>query len=476
MDNLVFLKELDSTRNTDREILVAQEALFEAIVMKGDIVVITFNQLTDSMAFTYPIETNEYYDEFISLLRMGKIRISRFGKLRTASQYMQRSLEKCIEDNKVNGFSDKTNTFIFSGLPIKRTDNGLLEIFRDALKYSDPGILDEYKDDEGKPLAKARRDYLWRFINLLLEISKLEEANNPPKVTSTPDINVYDYVMQNISEYVSQNENCAKSFTSEQIESAARILRDSRKYPNMPAKNPGRSDWYDYFLTLPEDEEVLLAEAIIDMSYNFTLERSINGIHLDYEEDSLMKHFVECLDQYWKEYKEIPGFHTFHKEDDDAMSEKQKAVIGDVVRTSLELPHWDTAVRLLREIDELRKKNKLKLTWSEWMNQCRSKRISTVALYVITFAVVQYIANLIQGLIEDFIELLLGGNGVMHVILVLICNLVFPVLIFGLITSLLSEKLGLVDILESFRMFSTGIKDQKILKRFAAGERASNRL
>ena len=46
MKRLVYLYELDSVRNSKKEIVLGQQALFEEIV-KGNTVVLSYNQLTD---------------------------------------------------------------------------------------------------------------------------------------------------------------------------------------------------------------------------------------------------------------------------------------------------------------------------------------------------------------------------------------------------------------------------------------------
>lgn len=50
---LVYLFELDSVRNSKAEIIKGQQALFEEIVMNGNQVVLSFNQLTDSDEFLF---------------------------------------------------------------------------------------------------------------------------------------------------------------------------------------------------------------------------------------------------------------------------------------------------------------------------------------------------------------------------------------------------------------------------------------
>ena len=64
--------------------------------MNGNQVVLSFNQLTDSEAFLSILENEEAYEEMIGLFRCGALRVSQFGRFRTASQYIQNAIDKCI--------------------------------------------------------------------------------------------------------------------------------------------------------------------------------------------------------------------------------------------------------------------------------------------------------------------------------------------------------------------------------------------
>ena len=57
----VYLFELDSVRKTDEEIEVAQNALLDEIVLNGNVVVMTYNQLVDSRGF-FSLLCNEKYE------------------------------------------------------------------------------------------------------------------------------------------------------------------------------------------------------------------------------------------------------------------------------------------------------------------------------------------------------------------------------------------------------------------------------
>ena len=78
MDELVYLFELDSVRNSTEEIRRAQWALFRETVLKGNRVVLSFNQLTDSEGFLWAVRDPESYRTMLSLFSMGVLKYSRF--------------------------------------------------------------------------------------------------------------------------------------------------------------------------------------------------------------------------------------------------------------------------------------------------------------------------------------------------------------------------------------------------------------
>lgn len=171
---LVYLFELDSVRNSKAEIIKGQQALFEEIVMNGNQVVLSFNQLTDSEAFLSILENEEAYEEMIELFRCGALRVSQFGRFRTASQYIQNAIDKCIGKD--------SDAFLFSGLPVKCTDTELLTKIKDALAFGDLTLLEEIRDKY--PVGSTdwkRLEYIQRYIRMILILSMEKLAMNPEK-------------------------------------------------------------------------------------------------------------------------------------------------------------------------------------------------------------------------------------------------------------------------------------------------------
>ena len=79
MDELVYLFELDSVRNSPQEILRAQWAMFREVALKGNRVVLSFNQLTDSEGFLCGVRDPKLYPHLAALFEMGVLKYSRFA-------------------------------------------------------------------------------------------------------------------------------------------------------------------------------------------------------------------------------------------------------------------------------------------------------------------------------------------------------------------------------------------------------------
>ena len=97
MNKSVYLYELDSVRNSKEEIQYAQERMFREIILNGNQVILTMNQLADSRAFLAAIENENTFEPFFELCQMGVIRISQYGTLRTPSQYFQGKIEEFLK-------------------------------------------------------------------------------------------------------------------------------------------------------------------------------------------------------------------------------------------------------------------------------------------------------------------------------------------------------------------------------------------
>lgn len=320
----VYLFELDSVRKTDLEIEIGQKALYHEIVDNGNTVVLTYNQLVDSRAFfSLLTDHNEnkgkkktgkrkncpgsnYRQSFIELFKNGAIRVSQFGDIRTVSQYIQRS----VEDDK---------HFIYSALPMKYQQKRLTAIVERSLRYSDLTEIQRYIDNKGEDARKNCQllfaesidgrevestltyeeeirilENLKNFLSTILRISAMTEIYVPPRdpeeyrdlhlpqiLNLALDIQANDTsysqyftdavnLIRQLSCFQEANEN--RSLYHEEIRKKA-LENRKKALENSSSENQAEMEIYQ------------LAEAIIDISYNYACEISICNIskHYDFE-------------------------------------------------------------------------------------------------------------------------------------------------------------------------------------------------
>lgn len=118
MNKNVYLFELDSVRKTKEEIERGQQALYSEIVKNGNRVILSFNQVVDSIALLNIIKDDFAYKVLKTLFERGRIKISRFKNFRTASQYLVHAIDTNLDN--------KTNCFIFSAIPVKKEQKKII--------------------------------------------------------------------------------------------------------------------------------------------------------------------------------------------------------------------------------------------------------------------------------------------------------------------------------------------------------------
>lgn len=348
-ERVVYLHELDSVRNSAGEIYHAQRAMFEEIVSNGSKVVLSFNQLTDSRAFMSLIQDDRSYKWIRELFREGTLRVSLYGNVRTASQYVQNALNKCLESS---------NVFYFSALPLKSTETNLIGRMLESLKFDDITLLQEkYEENEnelfadsdrgGKSVPMSRKDrvkFLTRYLEMILFISQERLAANPPKkqpgsknfytymtaarkilsVSSNPsyieaekelaraESMIGDSIGEKVSDVYGKIQSLKSSEHENDEEAKKEIAALNKKMS--PALN--RSVWYKLLRKIYSEnpsayETLSIAEAAVDICYNIQVEDSVNNVLKHYHEDDPKDFAAEFL-QRLSEYVN-PGNGAVHK-------------------------------------------------------------------------------------------------------------------------------------------------------------------
>lgn len=471
MNRLVYLYELDSVRNSEAEVVLGQQALFRETVLRGNSVVLSFNQLTDSYAILSLLREEGSYEALLALFRLGAIKISKYGRIFSASQYIQNALQKCLGAND--------DSFVFSCLPVKTSEHELLQIIYESLAYSNMeklrSMLRACKQSictaqtlEERTLLEAERErltFIIRYVQLLLIISMEKLANNPARKTSgTSLIDCIHWFMtvysslpwrEGLQPIVEQGVCYLKQIERQLTEAGQTSFLNNR------------SRWIEALaleaegLSVELKRQRFMANAILDICYNVTIENSICGISTTYQlyEASMGTVFVEQLSRYWQLYEEKRHDFLLHS----------KMILHQASSSEV---RWDTAVRTLENVygkgvrteeeqvtlieaaapreeslfDEQDMANELR-QWQGKIARSMAKRFFLTLGYIGLFLLIEMGLNQMDNyfshlnILPDVVYSVLG------------------IVLFGLIGSIISQKTNVPDILECTYDLGVGCGD-----------------
>lgn len=461
----IYLFELDSVRNSEKEVAMGQAALFREIAVNGNTVVLTYNQLSDSAAFWAALKDEVTYNAVMELCRLGMIQVSLFAGQRTAAQYILGHIRECTR--RLNALRDGGSTgqqqFYFSLIPLDADDGNMLEDLYHAIQYSDVQLLKE-KAQENIEQAE-RYTFLYRYAELILMLSRSDTANHRQKHGD----------LKTMLDYLEQVE---RSFPPREtagidavIARAAAALR--RVSAGMSREElQRRSVWYKLLDAEPFSEEIGAAEAVIDLCYNYTLEESISGVekrYTDGDAESFLAQFRVDMDAYWS--SAVRGAHVFHRLD-EARKNAQTDFAG-----SAALPDWSMALELVRRnVDYARKHGESsapdvrgkdpaerlayqKQQWSRLTKRSLRYRLLLAGMYAIAFVIISYLLNGLQELLTGSLE---TGIGIVGKLLLDFLSIA----VFGIASSVLFTRFGLPDILETVESIIHGVRENRMLAEF----------
>ena len=147
LNRYVYLSDLDSVCNSQEEIKYAlDKTLYENIVLNGDIVVLSFNQLADSNFIISFLNDNVMKEVLINLFECGRIVVSKYKSkdiiISSAVRYIMQQIDKQIKSLELS----ENNDFIFSAINCLNIENNkqkiiILTILKETLIYNDLNYL-----------------------------------------------------------------------------------------------------------------------------------------------------------------------------------------------------------------------------------------------------------------------------------------------------------------------------------------------
>ena len=479
MNQFIYLHELDSTRLSRREVLAGQDAMFYQIVNKGNCVVVTYNQLTDAPSFLYPLKWQETYQQMLQLFENGSIKVARYidrtpggglRETRTAAQYVLHAVSKAL-----GAVEQGADTFIFSALPVKRNNRPMLETLRDAIQFSDPARIEDLVAIAQDPTRRSDWDalgiadislsdleYILRYVRLILHLSQEPLSHISAKSIDDPISLLPDYLSAALAAEPSPSEHPSlyPHFTS-----ACALLR--RLKEEIPAsKQFSRSPWLAPLLDMAEEatEEdlptILLAEAIINLCYNYTVEENIRDISKRYGSltDGFLPDFIQRLDAFWQE--SLAGLHIFN--------DKQSSDLGISPR---ELPNWALAVSTRNETARLRSLPTQPIENADalWRRRSRwglQKKLLSSLIYLPLFLLLEWAINFLETLLTEPNAISLPTwEHLLPLLLSAACTTFF----LGLISGWISRRMTIPDIADTLSNVWHSMRDLFSLRRVQNG-------
>ena len=135
----VYLFEMDSARTSADQVKLAVRALYHETIAARNIVVLSYNQVVDSIPFISMLKEQDSFEDIFHLFELGYLKINQYGTVRTIIQYLLNQL-----DNLLDASSSNKSEFQFSGFPVKQSQRRLLALMRRCLVNSDLSEIYEY--------------------------------------------------------------------------------------------------------------------------------------------------------------------------------------------------------------------------------------------------------------------------------------------------------------------------------------------
>lgn len=496
--NNVYLFELDSVRNSKKEIEIAQKSLYREILLNGNNVIITFNQLSDSQFLLTLLNSDEHYEMLMKMFRHGYLKVSMFRsvseidaneEIRTASSYMQDALTKALTKNEA---------YHFSGTPISKEDTYLLNEIRRALKNSDPELLTEdienlekakdfsidnineaedyinnkgsdflkeafenYKTKNGKTLDFIENDIkrlhlFYKYVRLILLVSQ-------QKLAHTTSLRVKEG-----RDFISNINRAVDNFTSNKCKYDDKEFKDLYDVAikdidsNRKEKKNNRSRWYTTCIEESHQTNIdalALEEMIIDICYNFTCQFSISGI----DSEELINDEDKFCDKY---FKELYAYYLTYKNHSHSIHSVIEKVDEDL--KPLQDIEWDVAYDIRRDVESYceSKPQKANKPWHKLVIKTQLwNTLASVFSMVFVFVLVNLCLDAITGVFEsiNFISEILD-NGLAHIILYFLIAIP-ETIIFGLLSSKLSDALNVIDILDIVNILKSKFHHLRVYRK-----------
>lgn len=307
VNNKVFLHELDCSMESEYEIKRGQWALYDQIVNKGNIVVLSYFEVIDSCSFYSLYNSSpENKEAILSLFKSGRIKLNGYKDRRTPAQCLIEQINIYIKKNKFpylfsvldNNMLARKVFYIQEGSKKVRKYKNLLSVLKRAIIYSDPELIKQiyfksYENENGDMVYfneasdKDFLDFLEKYVRMVLEVSSIGE--NIVDYQGKINYLSFNFVYKNLKHYIKTHENLKFNDDILWIDILDRLEKFKKKIK--PKYRNNREQWYIQIGRAIKakknikDDYIYLCKDVVDSIYNMTVESSVRDVLKDYKDD-----------------------------------------------------------------------------------------------------------------------------------------------------------------------------------------------
>ena len=270
----VYLSELDSVKSSYVDQIKGEKVLFNALVYEGKAVVLTYNQIVDSVIFLHCIHNEESFKTLLSYFKDKRLLVNQYQENMNLSKYIQQNYDP-------NSSFRSTYFSFLKKYPPVIDRNVIFQGICDSIRYGDTLYA---KKAMPKDILEEDKNAIYQYITFILTINaymrKYQCYVKPRPKEELVNHQMVDYMKKILNYLKSMNSSYANIFQAFIIVHYSKQRRDTRS---------------DYLLTLEElklDQYQHIIKEFIHLAYNQALEYSIPIVH---REDHLEKDLIEIL-------------------------------------------------------------------------------------------------------------------------------------------------------------------------------------
>ncbi len=428
-DTVLFSPEDAGQDVVEQRIAYAHKRLYQEVFLKGNIVVFTSNQVTNSLAFVRLAEDTENLNNFFKLFEMGRIKISLSDNSNTSyesvSHIVQEHLAKYLKD-------PKSEEFIFSSMDIDFNDKTLVKDFSNALKNSSIAVFDNYLDNT----QGSKIPFLRNYVKLITTIS----MNQDRRSSFHKNLNSLSYYIQRAKECIEKklpNIYEIICIVEDKYENASK--RKKQDNVNSAPINT-RSYWYAEIDSITPNRELnKKCKRFVDVCYNFCSNDNIDGISSGYANSS-----------------------TFSFEFMNAMN-----LAYDSSMVNLPNSNWGLAVEVfeMTPFHTIEKNSEIRL-WRRHLRKAAFINLLISLLVSTIFVLAQTLLSLgvnfgLDSIPEDALEIVINWS-----IIAFFINIIAFIIILTVFNKLLAKRNKKYNITTSFKKMGLYFKSLLIISKY----------